>query len=115
MHLTRRKMTARWLIVVVAIVALAFPLYRMARFHQEYSQASLIHGESEKYYGLQLKNLALSEFAASVSPERRRELMDGWTSRARDRANYHAEMKRKYERAASRPWDPLEPDPPEPE
>ena len=30
------------------------------------------------------------------------------------RAAYHAEMRRKYERAARSPWLPVEPDPPEP-
>lgn len=31
------------------------------------------------------------------------------------RANYNAELKRKYDRAAHYPWLPVEPDPPEPE
>jgi hypothetical protein len=30
-------------------------------------------------------------------------------------AEYHAALKLKYERAASRPWVPLDPDPPPPE
>jgi hypothetical protein len=31
-----------------------------------------------------------------------------------DRADHHASLARKYERAASRPWLSIEPDPPEP-
>ena len=32
-----------------------------------------------------------------------------------DRADHHASLARKYERAARYPWLPVEPDPPEPE
>ena len=109
------RFTVRTLMVAVAIVALAFPLYRTARFYQKYYHASLSHGESEKYYALELKNLSFSVFDPSVSPERRRKMMDQSVARARNRKQYHAEMKRKYERAATHPWDRLEPDPPEPE
>lgn len=31
------------------------------------------------------------------------------------RAEYHAEMRRKWERAAGRPWSHVDPDPPEPQ
>jgi hypothetical protein len=32
-----------------------------------------------------------------------------------DRADHHAELAHKYERAARRPWLPTEPDPPPPD
>jgi hypothetical protein len=102
------------MMVAVAMVALAFPLYRMARFYREHLHAALSHRESEKYYALELKNLALIEFAPLVPPHRRRALLEEWVSRARHREQYHAELRRKYERAATHPWDPVEPDPPEP-
>ncbi len=34
--------------------------------------------------------------------------------RMMDRADYHASLARKYERAAARPWESVDPDPPEP-
>ncbi len=115
MRPTRRAMTVRRLMIAVVLVALAFPIVRLVTFYRKHLHASLAHRESERYYALQLQNLALTEFAPSVSPERRRALMDEWIARARNRERYHAELKRKYERAATHPWDALEPDPPEPE
>jgi hypothetical protein len=39
----------------------------------------------------------------------------GAYDRMMDRADHHASLARKYERAARYPWLPVEPDPPEPE
>jgi hypothetical protein len=115
MRLPRVRFTVRWLMVAVAIVALAFPLFRMARFYRMHLHAALSHREWEKFHALELKNVALTEYAPSVSPQRRREMTEQSISRARNRQRYHAELKRKYERAATHPWDPVEPDPPMPE
>ncbi len=109
------RFTVRTLMVTVAIVALAFPLYRTIIFYKKYYNMAIFHSESEKYYALQLKNETFTKFAPSVSPDRQREMMAQSVARVRKRKQYHAEMKLKYERAATHPWDPLELDPPEPE
>src|SRR5690348_8766850 len=37
-----------------------------------------------------------------------------WMAAASDRAEWHRAMNEKYQRAAGRPWRPVEPDPPAP-
>jgi hypothetical protein len=48
-------------------------------------------------------------------PESERNEMNRRVLTYRARAAYHAAMRRKYERAAARPWEVVTPDPPEPE
>lgn len=108
------RVTVRRLMVAVAVVALAFPLSRMALFYFRCWNAALFHAEQEKYYALQLKNLAFDVYEPSVTSKRRQEMMKESESKARRLSQYHAEMKSKYEQAATHPWDSLEPDPPEP-
>jgi len=47
------RFTVRTLMVTVAIVALAFPLYRTIIFYKKYYNMAIFHSESEKYYALQ--------------------------------------------------------------
>ena len=114
MKLPRVRVTTGRMMIAVAMIALAFPLYRMASFYREHLHAALSHREWENFYALELKNVAFTEYDPSVSPMRRREMTEQSISRASNRQRYHAELKRKYERAAMHPWDPVEPDPPEP-
>ena len=74
MKLPRVRLTTRRMMVAVGLVALAFPLSRMAVFYREHLHAALIHAEQEKLYALELKNVALVVYHPSVSPRRRREL-----------------------------------------
>ena len=112
------QFSVRRLMVAVAVVALAFPLYRAFQLKQKYSLTSIYHHEQGKYRQLELKNMNLHvDFASYLTPDRVQKLIaaeearQGWL---RKQVDYHAEMKRKYENAAARPWSSIPPDPPEP-
>jgi hypothetical protein len=68
MKLPRVRVTTGRMMIVVAIVALAFPPARMADFYREHLHAALSHGEWEKFYALELKNVAFRVSPFGLTP-----------------------------------------------
>ncbi len=77
----------------------------LAQSHQKEAASSTARGE------------ALKSRFGRTSGMSNEEIMQlyGNHDRMRDRADHHAAMARKYQRAARYPWLMVEPDPPEPE
>jgi hypothetical protein len=95
-----RQFTIRWLMVAVAIMGLALGLG--ARRQRLLSVATRHH---------RLAMRGALRLTGRIGP-------DGSTGpfyRPTALGLWHWEISQKYERAARRPWLPIEPDPPEPE
>jgi hypothetical protein len=109
----RIRATIRLLMAVVAISAVA--LAGVARSHwmrlqEDYRLQASYHEEKEQYQHQQLQGVAKArEMGRGDEP-----LLPLIEQLARRRADYHAEMRRKYEGAAAHPWEPVLPDPSEP-
>ena len=103
MRLPRVRLTVRRLMVAVAVVALCLTAW------------SYWDRRDERYFEFAVK--AMSHTTLAVAYETGRPI-GSLRERARvnpRKAAYHAALARKYEYAASRPWLPVLPDPPEPE
>jgi hypothetical protein len=92
MKLPRPRFSVRWLMILVAVVAVAMPLVPRARKwadrrSKEFRRLSAIH--------------EIEEIIGKVNAEPTRE-------------SYHKELAAKYEWASRYPWLPVWPDPPEP-
>lgn len=98
-RLPRVRFTVRRMMVGVAIVALILVGSRIVWLRHRY------------------RNLAQSydvkEFALAFGVQDERVSVE--SVRAWKKIEYYAALKRKYERAASRPWVPVPPDPPPPQ
>lgn len=127
MRLPRLRYTLRTLLVLVVLVAVAFGVdglrRRRAGFLQksaqyarlEKSSLSMIAVSEERIADLKLR---IEDYGARGREDVVREA-NGMLSEAawaletdRQEAAYYGGLRRKYERAASRPWVTLEPDPP---
>jgi hypothetical protein len=112
MRFPRVRFTVWRLMVAVAVFATATWGGQLAargysyRKMSDYHAASKARIESEWSLEFQWKR-ALGHFPACRTLEVQAE--DAWKQ-----AEWHVQMKVKYERAAARPWLPVEPDPPEP-
>src|SRR4051794_13948490 len=107
MHLTRTRFRIRWLMAMVAVVAVLMFGIRLWRLRVAYQQQAALHGRLEvsarriaKYSGA-LGRIGLEPPGAGAGLDRR--------------AEYRAKLRQKYEQAAARPWLSVEPDPPAPE
>jgi hypothetical protein len=103
MKLPRVRFTVRRMMVAVALVALCLAAWsywdrRDERF-LEFAVKAMTHTTLARDYETGRPFGSLLE-RAPVNPRK---------------AAYHAALARKYERAASHPWLPVAPDPPEPE
>ncbi len=117
MKLPRPRFNVRGLMVLVAILALGYSFFQWFQLYQRCRMSAVFHDEKQKYLTLELKNLKRFPPSVFVSPYRRQEFERGERDRAeslRKKIEYHGRMKQKYEEAASRPWDSVAPDPPEP-
>lgn len=119
MRLPRIRMTTRRWVAAVAVIGLMIGLMigggvrlkqrgdyllSLARSHQKEVASSTARGE------------ALKSRLGGTSGMSDEEIMHLYRTyeRMMDRADHHAAMARKYERAARYPWLPVAPDPPEP-
>jgi hypothetical protein len=97
----RFRFTLRWMMVGVAITALAIIVGRwgaeMIRISRGHERWAMRHGIVERY----------AVEAAAKEAAHRPELTA--------KAAHHASMRQKYERAARYPWLAVEPDPPGPD
>jgi hypothetical protein len=114
-RLPRPKLTIRSAMVIVAVAALALAAEatrrRLADLSSAYRQRALVHQNRADLAGL---NAVVSdaEYRRGQPPEPK---YAEWSARFRRLAEFHEAMTRKYERAASRPWLPIDPDPAPPE
>jgi len=88
------RITTRRLMVLVAVAAIFAFGAVMVRKAREYRHAAARHA-------IKARIIELEAGPATISKDR-------------ERAAYHSRMKGKYDRAASRPWLPVPPDPPPP-
>jgi hypothetical protein len=138
MRLPRLRFTIRWMMVVVAIVALALgstlwglKMRRLAHFYAV--RASMSKQLETKHRGLEARvTREIQEIEklqqeigeprpvtdepsfASISAKQMRRVLEA-VAHTKKLADHHATLRRKYERAARYPWLNIEPDPPEPE
>jgi hypothetical protein len=109
----RIRFTIRLLMAVVAISAVALAGVAWShwmRLREGYRLQASYHEEKEQYERQQLQGVAKArEVGHGDEP-----LLPLIEQLARRRADYHAEMRRKYEEAAAHPWEPVSPDPSEP-
>ncbi len=114
MRVPRVRFTVRRLMVVVAVVALAFGIVRLWALRQLYLQKAAEHAGFRAY--------------VLNSPDSIRHWEFRWTDQRMGQpasypwpagppfvpaiTKYHDDMRIKYERAARYPWLPVEPDPP---
>ncbi len=116
MKVPRVRFTVRRMMVVVAVVALAFGIFRLWALRELYLEKAANHAGFRAYM--------------LRSPESIAHWEDRWTDQRIGKparypwpggppfvpamAKYHDAMRIKYERAARYPWLPIEPDPPDP-
>lgn len=110
------KMTLRRLMVAVAVMALTFRVgvwaakaFKEQNIRAEYRSKAAAHHviENDLYLGI-----AIIAKGKQQGPLDKR--LAEIETRYREWAEYHAEQRRRYERAANRPWEPLQPGPSEP-
>ncbi len=112
MRLPRFRLTVRRLMAIVAAAAVAIAGYvwsEMSRLREGFRQGAAYHADEEQEQRAMLVAIAARRGELAGNPtipliERLAQL----------RADYHAEMGRKYRRAADRPWEPVTPDPGKP-
>jgi hypothetical protein len=101
--------------VIVAVAALALAAEatrrRMVNLSSAYRQRALVH---QNKAGLASLNALVSdaEYRRGQPPDRK---YAEWRAGFRRLAEFHEAMMRKYERAASRPWLPIDADPAPPQ
>jgi hypothetical protein len=137
MRLPRLQLTLRWMMVIVALVALAMgatlwglKMRRLARFHAlRASMSKLFETECRGYEAdtvktgrgvdelRRLRRDPASVFSDELDETEKELASKVWEDAAywRRIAAHYASLKRKYERAARYPWVTIQPDPPEPE
>jgi hypothetical protein len=102
--------TRRWMIAV-AIVAIGLGAWILGARSRAYAVQAGNHGYREFMCRLAIRAYEANPRGVTVSgPEPVEVIID----RSRRLTGHYAALKRKYERAASRPWLPVAPDPPEP-
>jgi hypothetical protein len=113
MHLPRPRVSLRWLMVAVAIVALVLGVGTMGWRYLALRTKADFHERMEREQAE--KQRAIEDLAlAANSPEVAARMRADKAVHAKIE-NYHSRLKAKYRELASRPWLPIEPDPPEPD
>jgi hypothetical protein len=108
MRLPRVRFTVRRLMAAVAAVAVGLASYEAGRRWSSHRRRCLTavagHQWAAEMFRARLRNNA-SAFYPTAADLR-------WANR---RAEYHERMERKWAQAATRPWESVAPDPPEPD
>jgi hypothetical protein len=108
-----RMTTRRWMVVAFGLMIGGGVLLKqrqdyflsLAQSHQKEVASSMARGNALKSRFGGTSGMTVEEITR----------LHGDYDRMMDRADHHASLARKYERAARYPWLPVEPDPPEPE
>jgi hypothetical protein len=126
------RFTVRRMMIAVALASVVLgvtrEVSRLGTLAREYRRKALVSAREERQWRRGLVARVASEaearrLSAALRP-RDRDLADLWELEALDWSEHvgevrailahHSRMRHKYERAASRPWEPVAPDPPEP-
>ena len=109
-------MTMRWWMVAVAAIGLMIGGGVLLKQRRDYFR-SLAQSHQKEVDSSTARGKALKSRFGRTSGMTTEEIMHlhGDYDRMMDRADHHASLARKYERAARYPWLPVEPDPPEPD
>jgi hypothetical protein len=123
MRIPRMRYTMKRMMLAVAVLALIMGGLRIVWLRDGYRKAAAyyaslekLHRESRRFVedgGRAEEELALA-FGEKVSGEDKKQQsteVRGWQRLS----DYCAALRRKYERAAARPWIPVDPDPPPPQ
>jgi hypothetical protein len=104
----------RWM-AAVAVVGLMIGGGVWLKQRRDYFR-SLAQSHQKEVASSTARSEALKSRFGSTSERKIEEIMDLQRDydQMLDRADHHASLARKYERAAHRPWLPVDPDPPEP-
>jgi hypothetical protein len=128
------RMTIREWMIAMVVTALAVGAVSLDRWSRDYRRRAEFHARMESTYEDKWrKAIVRMEKSAKIvdklerqlppdfPPGSFRETVGGFALEIRERAaadaqrgGYHAALARKYRYAASHPWLPVEPDPPEP-
>ena len=100
MRLPRVRFTVRCMMVAVAVVAVVFGGVHLRQRANLYREKARQHA--------QMESIIAAVYALSIPPDPQLAPLNA------ARHTYHAAMRAKYDRAASRPWEYVPPDPPEP-
>jgi hypothetical protein len=117
--------------IVVAVVGSALGLVGLSPKARRMRVKAVFHARAERDAIASVANDEWLHFAAryilncrpflfqrvhlgAIQPREEAELVEGMRAEWKRRADYHAAMRHKYERAAMYPWLVVEPDPPEP-
>jgi hypothetical protein len=101
-----RMTTRRWIVIVLISASLLASFVGIGRFLRLASEFRL----RARFHALQESVIAGGELFKGPGGMYAYQL-----PRRPDQVDYHSKMRQKYERAAARPWLPIEPDAPEPE
>jgi hypothetical protein len=108
------RFTIRLYMIVVAavtsLVVLGVQSANLLRLRASYLGAAEYHAERQQEEEQKLSNVAVARSRGLGADP----LVPIVENLARSRLSYHADMKRKWQRAASHPWEFFVPDPPEP-
>jgi hypothetical protein len=112
----RPRMTTRRGMVAVAVIGLMIGGGVRLKQRRDYF-LSLAQSHQKEVASSMARGKALKSRFDPTSGMSNEEIMHLYldSDRMIDRADHHAAMVRKYERAARYPWLPVEPDPPPPE
>ena len=114
--MTLPQFTVRRLMVAVAIMALGLGvLVELLRRRASYNQGATYHAAKEAQFKQLDETLESIRSNLSAYARAMRRVSNREESRTARLVRYHATLKGKYRSAASRPWLPVEPDPPAPE
>jgi hypothetical protein len=108
MRLTPPRITVRWLMIAIAVVATLIGSVQLIRRRGQCLLHATFHASQERNFQKDIDSPPSGR--ASMSPATREE----HERHDRARVPYHRELRWKYERAARYPWLTIEPDPPEP-
>jgi hypothetical protein len=132
MKLTPVRFTVRRMMVAVALNCISMgvtrEVRRLGRQSLEYRRRAVTAAREQRGWRQAMIGRVASEVEAqrlvAVLRTKDQDLADLWVleasvwsravSEVREVVAFHARLRQKYQRAASRPWEPVEPDPPEP-
>jgi hypothetical protein len=118
MRLPRARFTIRWLMVAVAGAAILLTAEKLRRVWRERSLKAAEYAAEAKSWSddaSKVERMMVKPRSRSDAASRQRLAdLDDVARNYRDHERSYRELASKYDRAAARPWLPIESDPPEP-
>jgi hypothetical protein len=110
----RARFTIWSLIVAVTLIGLAAWGKEMRRRSASYFAQVLHHSQEEQLYDKEIHSIFACGTWGGDTPEENLANQNFAAKSCQKRSEYHAAMKRKYDRAARYPWLSVDPDAPQP-